>query len=361
MGQKPLSAERVTPPSAGEKGLGETLPPGQQLAAADKWPIVGERRPRQDDAPWTVCVAGRVAEPCVWTLPLLASLPQVEAAVDIHCVTRWSKLGMRFRGVPLAALLDAARPAADARYVSFVARSDRSHSTSLPLAGALGLGVLIALEAQGQPLAVEHGGPVRTVTPGRYFYKSLKWLERIELLAEDRLGYWEAETGYHNQADPWLEQRYLAATLSRAETRDVLAARDFRGRDLRSLAAADAKLDGLQAAEALLRNADFRRASLVEADFTGANLSNAQLAGANLQRARFVGADCEGADFSAADLRGADFRGASLFGATFCEVVPQGDWANAARFDAGTRLDAAAVEQLTPRQADCVRFLLAGR
>lgn len=358
MAKGPSSPERPPQPPFIKGECAERLPPGQQLAAPDKWPTVGERSPRRDDAQWTVSIAGLVARPRVWTLEELTALPQVEAVIDIHCVTRWSKLGLRFRGVALATLVEQAQPKTEARYVSLVARSERAHSTSLPLADALALGTLLVLEAEGRPLATEHGGPVRTVTPGRYFYKSLKWLERIELLADDRLGYWEAETGYHNAADPWLEQRYMAPALTRAEMREVLATRDFRGRDLRSLAAADAALDGLRAAEALLRDADFRRASLVEADFEGANLSNGRLAGADLRRARFVAADCEGANFAGADLRGADFRGASLFGATFCETDAAGNAVQPARFDAETRIDAAALEQLTPAQEICVRRLL---
>jgi DMSO/TMAO reductase YedYZ molybdopterin-dependent catalytic subunit len=179
------------------------LPPNQQLVAPGKWPVVGEKASRADAAPWRVDVTGLVAAPRGWTLDELRALAPVEQVVDVHCVTRWSQPGMRFGGIPLARLLEPCAPLPSARFVSFVARSERAHSTSLPLAEALDLGTLVTLTRDGEPLAPAHGGPVRTVVPGRYFYKSLKWLERIELLAEDRLGYWEAEAGYHNRADPW--------------------------------------------------------------------------------------------------------------------------------------------------------------
>jgi DMSO/TMAO reductase YedYZ molybdopterin-dependent catalytic subunit len=334
------------------------LPPNQQLAAPGKWPVVGEKGPRRDGAPWTITVAGLVEHPRVWTLPELAALPAVERAIDIHCVTRWSRLGARFSGIPLSLLLDAAGPLPEARFVSFVARSERGHSTSLPLADALALDTLVALAHEGAPLEEIHGGPVRAIVPGRYFYKSVKWLERVELLPEDRLGYWEAEAGYHNTADPWREQRYIASSLDRRTVAALLESRDFSGRDLLGIDAAGRVLDGLNARAALLRDADFRKASLREADFAGANLSNARLQGADLRRARFHGADLEGADFRGADLQGADLQGASLFGATFCEAEPDApEPYGPARLDPSTRVDDDALSRLSPAQE---RFVQAG-
>lgn len=326
------------------------LPPGQQLAAAGKWPLVGERELVDPPTPWRVEVAGLVAQPRSWTIEELQSLPTVEITTDIHCVTRWSRFDMRFRGVLLAELLRAAEPLPEAKYLSFVAHSPRNHSTSLPLADALELGVLLAWECDGAPLSPEHGGPLRTIAPGRYFYKSLKWLRRIDLLADDRLGYWEAESGYHNEADPWKEQRYAAANLDKREVARLLAARDFSSRDLRSVELSSADLAGLKAVDALLRDARFRNANLRCADFTRANLSNAHLAGADLSGASFRDADLEGADFTSANLRGADFRGASLFGASLYT-----DGAPEAKIDAATRFSAATLDQLTPAQAEFLR------
>jgi DMSO/TMAO reductase YedYZ molybdopterin-dependent catalytic subunit len=338
------------------------LPPNQQLVAAGKWPVVGEKRPHAgaNTEHWTVTIAGCVRAPRTWSLEELLALPRVECAIDIHCVTRWSKPAVRFAGVSLAEILEAAQPAPEARYVSFTARSERGHSTSLLLADALALGALVAFTADGAPLAEEHGGPVRVVVPGRYFYKSLKWLERIELLESDRLGFWEAGAGYHNVADPWREERYAAPALDRRTVREVLARRDFRGRDLRSLAADDRELEGLDARGALLRDASFRRARLCGARFDGANLSNAHLEGADLRGASFAGADVEGADYRGADLRGADFRGAALTAASFTpQPGSEGEWGDAV-IDGTTAIDAAGIEVLTPVQAEFVRRALAG-
>jgi hypothetical protein len=298
------------------------LPPNQHLAAPGKWPVVGEKAPRAgDDDSWSVTVAGLARQPVTLTLEAIAAMPQTERVIDIHCVTRWSKPGVVFSGVPLADLLAPCLPLPEARFLSFVARSERNHSTSLPLDDALALGTLVALTADGAPLAPEHGGPVRTVVPGRYFYKSLKWLERIDLLAEDRLGYWEAETGYHNGGDPWREERYIAPDAPRHIVEKALRMRDFSGLDLRGIDARGRDLTGLVAREAKLRDAHFENAHLARADFSGANLSNAHLQGANLRNADFRGADVEGAAFDSADLTGADFTRASLFGATFVGAI----------------------------------------
>jgi DMSO/TMAO reductase YedYZ molybdopterin-dependent catalytic subunit len=329
------------------------LPPGQQLAAPGKWPTVGQREPLPWTPPWRVEVAGLVSKPRSWTLAELQEFPQTEASIDIHCVTRWSKLDVPLRGVMLADVLRLAQPASAARFVSFVAHSAGAHSTSLPLAEALELGAIIALEAEGRPLPESRGGPVRMVVPVRYFYKSLKWLARIELLADDRLGYWEAAAGYHNTADPWREQRYVAAGIGKRDAARLIASRDFSGRDLLGIDASGRDLAGLDARGALLRNADFRGANLRAARFEGANLSNARFRGADLREAVFFGADVEGADFSGADLRGADLRVASLLGVTFAGLDLAAS--QAAVVDAATVWDAASLEQLAPPQAEFVR------
>jgi DMSO/TMAO reductase YedYZ molybdopterin-dependent catalytic subunit len=335
------------------------LPPGQQIAAAGKWPLVGERVAAPAEGPWTIHVDGLVDAPRTWTLEQLRTLPWIERAIDIHCVTRWSKFDVRFGGVLFADLLAESRLRPDARFVSFVAHSVRGHSTSLALDEAIALETMVALEADGQAIAPEHGGPVRVVTPGKYFYKSLKWLRRIEVLAEDRLGYWEAEAGYHNGADPWREQRFLAATLSRHEMREVLASRTFAGRDLRSIDAAGHDLERLNAQSALLRNADFSRAKLWQASFQSANLSNAHFERADLRDANLRNADVEGADFVGADLRGADFRGASLIGATFLAASAEsGAPPLQAVIDRTTQFDPRSLDDLMPEQAEFVRRMI---
>ncbi len=334
------------------------LPPNQQLVAPGKWPVVGERAPLPPDGLWTVSGCGAVECASVWSLEELRTLPQVTRRLDIHCVTRWSRLGVEFSGVPLSTLLDICRPLPSARFVSFVAHSERGHTTSLPLSVVREADVLVAFKADGQPLSSEHGGPVRIVTPGRYFYKSLKWLARIELLTEDRLGYWEANAGYHNSADPWQEERFLAADLDLQTVRRLLASRDFSGRDLRGLMATGMDLRGLKASGAKLRDAHFEGADLHDSCFNGANLSGAHLERADLRGTTFcpdshgVAADLEGADFRGADLRGARFLGASLFGATFGPNDHNDSTSSPAVIDATTVIDRLALTSLesTPAQ-----------
>lgn len=333
------------------------LPPGQQLVAPGKWPVIGERQPSETATPWSLTIDGLVDRPTTWTLPQLRQLPATRCIIDIHCVTRWSKLGAEFSGLWLSDLLQLVQPRPEARFLSFQARSSQQHSTSLRLEDALAQNTLIALDYEGQPLEIGHGGPIRNIVPGRYFYKSVKWLERIELLEVDRLGTWEAGSGYHNQADPWLEQRYMAPTLDKRQAAALLESRDFSRRDLRSIDASDRQLQGLQAAGALLRDANFQGAQLQDADFSGANLSNAHFRGADLRGARFVKADVEGADFSGADLRGADFQGASLIGASFVSRQEGRAWE--ARLDASTQLPPDVQQPLFPEQLAFVQQHLA--
>lgn len=282
------------------------LPPGQ--AATDKFPVVGEMIPAPglsaDNC--TVEIGGLVEHARAFTLAEVLALPQQTRTIDIHCVTGWSRRAVSMRGVPLSALLAHVGVANSARYVRFVAHSVRAHDTSLPLDLALAQTWLVH-EMDGVPLSTEHGGPLRTVTPGRYFYKSLKWLARIELLAQDAPGYWERESAYHNAADPLLEQRFDETRVATpGETRDFRSAKDFgafRGRVLLKARLggwqpATLDLSGLQ-----LKYCSFRKAMLAGANFRGANLSLSNFEGADLRGCDFSGADLEGVSFAGADLR----------------------------------------------------------
>lgn len=337
------------------KGLKKPVPPNQRLTGKLYWPYVGERQPKPlvEGEKWRVSISGLVAEERTWTVDELRAMPQVEQTVDIHCVTRWSKLGARFSGLPLSRLLEECGPKPEAHYASFVARSENNHSTSLPLADALHLRTLIVLGYQEAELGEDHGGPVRVVVPGRYFYKSVKWLKRIDLLKEDRLGYWEKEKGYHNVADPWLEQRYIVPNVNRLELGKALEEKDFSGKSFLSIDATGLKdLSKLNAEGAELRDARFQEVNLERANFNGANLTNAHFSGANLRDATFVGADVEGADFSGADLRGADFTGASTFGTTFCDDE---DFSSPALIDSSTAFGDEAIQNLLPRQQEFIQ------
>jgi DMSO/TMAO reductase YedYZ molybdopterin-dependent catalytic subunit len=177
------------------------LPPGQYLT--HKWPVlhVGSV-PAADPAGWRLRIWGEVEEEVELGLDELRALPATEVVTDIHCVTRWSRFDARFRGVRFAEL---ARPTAAARFV--VAHAVEDYRANLPLAALEEPGSLVAYEADGEPLAPDHGGPLRLVVPSRYFWKSAKWLTGLELRADDEPGTWE-RLGYSNDADPWAEERY---------------------------------------------------------------------------------------------------------------------------------------------------------
>ncbi|MFK7770005.1 MAG: molybdopterin-dependent oxidoreductase [Mariniblastus sp.] len=339
-----------------EKELESALiPPGQQLVAPGKWPVIGEREPADalPNSQWKLRIFGECNMPIELTLKELRELPRTTQTIDIHCVTRWSKLGVEFTGVLLEEILKRVSPTDSAKFVSFVARSKRKHSTSLGLQTSRDLQTLIALEVDGQPIDRGHGGPLRNVAVGRYFYKSVKWLEAIELLSQDRLGFWEAESGYHNNADPWKEQRYMAPTIDRRESIRLIETKNFSNRDLRSIDCSDRDLGKLNAAGASLRDANFSRADLHESDFSAANLSNAHFRNANLHRSNFEGADLEGADLSGADLRGANLSNCSLIGASF--FSSENDQNIEAIFDAETVLPETAIAPLFPEQLAFVK------
>ncbi|WDQ15356.1 molybdopterin-dependent oxidoreductase [Rhodopirellula sp. P2] len=330
-----------------------TLPPNQQLVRGDRWPIVGERHPGDTDSPWSLEICGCVSSSRTFSLDEIQAMPQVVRQIDVHCVTRWSKPAMSFTGVRLLDLLhDSGTPiwTGEVKFVSFVARSERNHSTSLPLSEVLELDPIIALQAEGKPLATENGGPMRMVVPGKYFYKSVKWIRRIEFLNEERLGYWESEAGYHNGADPWHEERYMAPTLTKQAALRVIESRDFRGQDLRGIQASHRDLAGLKATNAKLRDADFQSCNLQQAELRNANLSNAKLQMADLREACLENADLEGADLSGADLRHCNLRGASLFGATFCQFGRDAMPSLAAKIDSATQLDVASLDALVEDQ-----------
>lgn len=284
------------------------LTPGQKTALPTL-AVTGERASapfRVDE--WRVRVHGLVAHPLDLSLDEIQSMPAADRVWDTVCVTGWTHFDTRWRGVPLSALLDRAGPLAEARFVRFVAHSPRRHDTSLPIDYARA-NTLVAWECEGRPLTPEHGFPLRTVTAGKYFYKSLKWLVEIELLAEDRLGYWEDTSAYHNNADPEREERYVPRVLAPGELEDRVARRDFSG----ILVIADPQFTALR--ERDLDGADFRGAQIKSCRLTRVSLRGAQCAGANFTRSFFTWSDLSGADLSGCDLEGASFVNADLRGA----------------------------------------------
>ena len=198
---------RVSRGFTGRRRGGEPgrLPPGQ-YDVGDNWPVLtAELTPRVDLDSWTMTVNGRVASPQTWSWDQIRQLPGSVYNGDIHCVTTWSKLDTSFTGLSVDTLLEAVQPAPEATYA--VATSTTGYTTNLPLADITGGKAWIVWEHEGQPLSVEHGGPVRMIVPHLYFWKSAKWIESITLLDHDEPGFWEVR-GYHDRGDPWREQRY---------------------------------------------------------------------------------------------------------------------------------------------------------
>ena len=181
-----------------------TIPPGQTLTRGFPVLHVGDI-PRFDPATWRLRLFGAVEHPYELTWEELRAEPAAEWRGDIHCVTRWSKKDTVWRGVPFKRLVERARPKPEAKFV--LQHADNAYTTNLPLNAMLGDDVLVAYEFDGTPLEPIHGGPVRMLVPKLYFWKSAKWLHGFEFLAEDRKGFWEMR-GYHNDADPWKEERY---------------------------------------------------------------------------------------------------------------------------------------------------------
>lgn len=189
----------------GRRGADERLPPGQ-YDTGDGWPVLSaELTPHVDTATWTMTVDGLVDTPTTWDWDDLHALPASSYVGDIHCVTTWSKFDTTFSGVSVDALLDVAGPTPEATHV--LAHATTGYTTNLPIDDIRGGKAWIVWDFAGAPLAPEHGGPVRMLVPHLYFWKSAKWITRIELLDHDEQGFWE-KNGYHDRGDPWLEQRY---------------------------------------------------------------------------------------------------------------------------------------------------------
>ena len=180
------------------------VPPGQYLT--ERFPVltVG-RNPKFDLDDWDLRVDGEVESPLSLTWDELRALPQAEVTADIHCVTRWSKLDTTWRGVRVRDLLE--RVAPTVRGTHLMAYCDGGYTTNLPLEAVLADEVLVAHTYAGRPFEPDHGAPLRLFVPKRYFWKSAKFLRWLEVMSGDRMGFWELN-GYHNDADPWREQRH---------------------------------------------------------------------------------------------------------------------------------------------------------
>jgi DMSO/TMAO reductase YedYZ molybdopterin-dependent catalytic subunit len=183
------------------------LPPNQVLTR--KWPVLHAGSvPRLDRESWRFRVFGLVEPERSWAYDEFLALPRAQVRADMHCVTRWSKLDNLWEGVSTRTVLDQVRVRPEARFV--LVHCAYGFTTNLPLADFLAEDCLFAWRHNGQDLTPDHGYPLRLVIPRLYAWKSAKWVSGIELLAQDRAGFWESweHGGYHLRGDPWAEQRF---------------------------------------------------------------------------------------------------------------------------------------------------------
>ncbi|MBB4772702.1 sulfite oxidase-like oxidoreductase [Actinomadura livida] len=184
------------------RGRDVKLPPGQYLT--EDFPVLSAGpTPRVGKDDWEFTVTTESGREYSWDWRQFMELPSETPTVDIHCVTKWSKLGTRWQGVSLDTLLADVDTAAD--YV--LAHSYGGYTTNMPLEDVLDGQAWIAYRFDGEDLPAEHGGPARLLVPHLYFWKSAKWVRGLRLLDQDEPGFWET-AGYHDYGDPWREQRY---------------------------------------------------------------------------------------------------------------------------------------------------------
>ena len=199
MNKHPESADIVESPRQEPR-----LPPGQ--VRTEKWPVLHHGSvPRVDLETWDLRVFGLVGKPMRWTRAEFLALPRVTVRSDIHCVTRWSRYDNEWHGVSFAEVMRQVDVSSEARFG--VIHAENGFTSNLSLEELTRDDVLLAWQHDGTDLTAEHGWPLRLVVPRRYFWKSAKWVRGVELVAEDRPGFWE-QNGYHNEADPWKEDRF---------------------------------------------------------------------------------------------------------------------------------------------------------
>ncbi len=181
------------------------MPPGQSRTR--KWPVLDAYGPPEIDLDeWKLYIVGKVAANVELDMEAFQSLPRRKVFADMHCVTRWSRLGNVWEGPRTSDLRELMQPSPSATHV--VAHGyDGNWSTNVPIEEFFAEDVLLADLHDGAPIPIEHGGPVRLVVPRLYAWKSAKWLQAIEFIEGDRAGFWE-KGGYHMHGDPWAEERF---------------------------------------------------------------------------------------------------------------------------------------------------------
>jgi DMSO/TMAO reductase YedYZ molybdopterin-dependent catalytic subunit len=192
------------PRSERERAVADRLPPGQYLT--EKWPVLHYGGvPEADLATWDFRATGLVEQPLRLGYDELQRLPRRTVRADVHCVTRWSLLDSTWEGIPVEEIMRLVRPRPEATHV--LVHAEQGYTTNLSLDDLLRPENLLVDRRNGEPIAPEHGWPLRLLVPHLYFWKSAKWVRGFEFLSHDRPGFWEGY-GYHMRGDPWREERY---------------------------------------------------------------------------------------------------------------------------------------------------------
>lgn len=182
----------------------ERLPPGQRLVK--DWPVLDLGiQPEVPLAAFGLDLDGAVEAPLHLTWAEFLALPQTSSVSDMHCVTQWSRYDNHWQGVAASALVALVRPRPEAQHVIF--HSHDGYTTNVRLDQFAAADAFLVHRWEGEPIPRHHGGPLRVLIPRLYLWKSAKWVRRIEFVSADRRGFWEVR-GYHNNADPWQEERY---------------------------------------------------------------------------------------------------------------------------------------------------------
>ena len=196
--------DRLLHKAPADPAIAARIPPGQYLT--EKFPVLHYgSTPHTDLGRWDFKVFGEVDSPFTLTWTQFKELPRKQVLTDIHCVTRWSKLDTAWEGVAIQTSLEMAGVRSNATHV--IAHCEQGYTTNMPIEVLDDDDVLLCDMADDEPLTPEHGAPLRLLVPKRYFWKSAKWIRGLQLMTRDQLGFWE-RYGYHNDADPWKEERF---------------------------------------------------------------------------------------------------------------------------------------------------------
>lgn len=188
----------------GKKNNNERIPPGQYLE--NRFPVLSaEPTPKIDIENWTLSISYKSNDLAEISWEELKSLPEKEITQDIHCVTRWSKLDMKWKGVQISSILKELKIDPPSEWTMI--GSSTGYTTNVPLSDLMMENTIVSYSYEDETISPEHGGPIRLIVPHLYFWKSAKWLNRIDFIDNDKPGFWE-NYGYHMYGDPWKEQRY---------------------------------------------------------------------------------------------------------------------------------------------------------